>query len=151
MVVAGCVNLGLSFYDPEPEGPPPIIAVGNATFGQFLSQSDYGNLSATILEPTTLEPEEESTHGTAWIEGVAILACVIVVVLVTAINDYSKERQFRSLQEKIETGQTFSVMRDGEAKDVPVSDIVVGDVLRVKYGDLLPADGFLLQGNDLKV
>ena len=42
-------------------------------------------------------------------------------------------------------------MRDGEAKDVPVSDIVVGDVLRVKYGDLLPADGFLLQGNDLKV
>jgi hypothetical protein len=36
-----------------------------------------------------------SDHS-SWIEGVAILVCVVVVVLVTAINDYSKERQFRS-------------------------------------------------------
>lgn len=38
-------------------------------------------------------------HGeshSSWIEGVAILICVVVVVLVTAINDFSKERQFRS-------------------------------------------------------
>ena len=34
---------------------------------------------------------------------------------------------------------------------MPVSDLVVGDIARVKYGDLLPADGFLLQANDLKV
>lgn len=43
------------------------------------------------------------------------------------------------------------MIRDGEAIDVPVADLVVGDVARVKYGDLLPADGFLLQSNDLKV
>lgn len=43
------------------------------------------------------------------------------------------------------------MIRDGEAIDVPVSDLVVGDIARVKYGDLLPADGFLLQGNDLMV
>ncbi|VDM54944.1 unnamed protein product [Angiostrongylus costaricensis] len=55
------------------------------------------------------------------------------------------------VQEKIETGQKFSVIRDGEAIDVPVSDLVVGDIARVKYGDLIPADGFLIQGNDLKV
>lgn len=35
--------------------------------------------------------------------------------------------------------------RDGEAIDVPVSDLVVGDIARVKYGDLIPADGFLIQ------
>jgi P-type E1-E2 ATPase len=28
---------------------------------------------------------------------------------------------------------------------------VVGDLIRVKYGDLVPADGLLLQGNDLKI
>jgi magnesium-transporting ATPase (P-type) len=43
------------------------------------------------------------------------------------------------LQDKIETGQKFSVIRQGEAVDIPVSDIVVGDVIRVKYGDLVPA------------
>lgn len=29
--------------------------------------------------------------------------------------------------------------------------IVVGDIARIKYGDLLPADGILLQSNDLKI
>ena len=33
-----------------------------------------------------------------WIEGLAILAAVIVVVLTTAINDYNKEQQFRALK-----------------------------------------------------
>lgn len=28
---------------------------------------------------------------------------------------------------------------------------MVGDLCRVKYGDLLPADGVILQGNDLKI
>lgn len=28
---------------------------------------------------------------------------------------------------------------------------MVGDLIRVKYGDLVPADGLLLQGNDLKI
>lgn len=28
---------------------------------------------------------------------------------------------------------------------------MVGDIARVKYGDLLPADGVLLQANDLKI
>jgi hypothetical protein len=32
-----------------------------------------------------------------WIEGLAIIIAVVIVVLVTATNDYSKERQFRSL------------------------------------------------------
>jgi hypothetical protein len=37
--------------------------------------------------------EDESEAG--WIEGAAILVSVIIVVLVTAFNDYTKERQFR--------------------------------------------------------
>ena len=45
----------------------------------------------------------------------------------------------------------LQVVRDNKAIDVPVSDLVVGDIIRVKYGDLIPADGLLLQGNDLKV
>jgi magnesium-transporting ATPase (P-type) len=55
------------------------------------------------------------------------------------------------LQEKIETGQKFSVIRGGEALDVPVSDIVVGDVIRVKYGDLVPAVSFFTRFNLLIV
>lgn len=94
-------------------------------------------------------PDEEDHHG--WIEGLAILISVIVVVIVTAFNDYSKERQFRGLQNRIEGEHKFSVIRNSEASDISVGDIVVGDICQIKYGDLLPADGILIQSNDLKV
>ncbi|EFP07194.1 hypothetical protein CRE_13489 [Caenorhabditis remanei] len=142
LVLSGFINLALSFYEPTSAAEDPTQQVLNVTMAAMLAAN------GTLM--TTTEAPSEG-HGTAWIEGVAILLCVIVVVLVTAVNDYSKERQFRSLQEKIETGQKFSVIRNGEAIDVPVSDLVVGDIARVKYGDLLPADGFVIQSNDLKV
>lgn len=93
--------------------------------------------------------DDETGHG--WIEGLAILISVIVVVFVTAFNDYTKERQFRGLQNRIEGEHKFSVIRQGEVKQISVSDIVVGDICQIKYGDLLPADGILIQSNDLKV
>ena len=32
-----------------------------------------------------------------------------------------------------------------------VNELVVGDIAQVKYGDLLPTDGVLIQSNDLKI
>ncbi|XP_076260861.1 plasma membrane calcium-transporting ATPase 3 isoform X2 [Rhynchophorus ferrugineus] len=112
------------------------------------------SLGLSFYQPTSEDSEsgfddDETSHG--WIEGLAILISVIVVVLVTAFNDYTKERQFRGLQSRIEGEHKFSVIRQGEVKQISVSDIVVGDICQVKYGDLLPADGILIQSNDLKV
>ncbi|KER30998.1 hypothetical protein T265_02676 [Opisthorchis viverrini] len=94
---------------------------------------------------------DETEGEVSWIEGVAILCAVVVVVLVTATNDWQKERQFRGLQDKIESDHRMSVVREGEIVEVLVGDIVVGDICLVKYGDLLPADGVIIQSNDLKV
>jgi len=94
---------------------------------------------------------EEEEHSTDWIEGLAILLAVVIVVLVTAFNDWSKEKQFRGLQDRIEGEQTFSVIRNSTMTQVQVGEIVVGDIISVKYGDLLPADGLVMQSNDLKV
>ncbi|XP_030040714.1 plasma membrane calcium-transporting ATPase 2 isoform X3 [Manduca sexta] len=98
----------------------------------------------------TAHLDEEEGHY-QWIEGLAILISVIVVVIVTAFNDYTKERQFRGLQSRIEGEHKFAVIRSAEVKQIPISDIVVGDICQIKYGDLLPADGILLQSNDLKI
>ena len=46
---------------------------------------------------------------TAWVEGAAILVAVLVVVLVTAFNDWTKERQFRGLQTKLESTQRYAL------------------------------------------
>ena len=58
----------------------------------------------------------EKKKETAWIDGFAILVAVIVVVLVTAFNDYSKELQFQSLQKQIKQDHQFAVLRNGEVR-----------------------------------
>ncbi|KAL3070900.1 hypothetical protein niasHS_017025 [Heterodera schachtii] len=95
--------------------------------------------------------KDETEQEAGWIEGAAILISVVVVVLVTALNDYTKERQFRGLQAKIETEHKFAVIRGGKQLQVVVNELVVGDIAQVKYGDLLPTDGVLIQSNDLKI
>lgn len=77
---------------------------------------------------------ESHEEEAGWIEGAAILLAVVVVVLVTAFNDWRKEKQFRGLQSKIEHEHKFNVIRNGEAIQIPVSDILVGDICQVKYG-----------------
>ena len=79
------------------------------------------------------------------------MIAVVIVVLVTAFNDWSKEKQFRGLQDRIEGEQTFNVIRQGTAQQIQIGELVVGDIVQVKYGDLLPADGIILQSNDLKI
>ncbi|XP_042322538.1 plasma membrane calcium-transporting ATPase 1 isoform X4 [Sceloporus undulatus] len=123
--IAAIVSLGLSFYQP-PGGNEALC--GTVSVG-----------------------EEEEEGETGWIEGAAILLSVVCVVLVTAFNDWSKEKQFRGLQSRIEQEQKFTVIRGGQVIQIPIADIVVGDIAQVKYGDLLPADGVLIQGNDLKI
>lgn len=82
--------------------------------------------------------EDDSEAETGWIEGAAILLSVVCVVLVTAFNDWSKEKQFRGLQNRIEQEQRFTVVRGGQVIQVPVTDIVVGDIAQVKYGKIRP-------------
>ena len=38
--------------------------------------------------------------GVKWVEGVAIIAAVVLVVIVGSVNDFQKEKQFRSLNAK---------------------------------------------------
>ncbi|MBN3325807.1 AT2B2 ATPase, partial [Atractosteus spatula] len=124
--IAAIISLGLSFYQPPGEGSEACGAVSAGA-----------------------EDEGESEAG--WIEGAAILLSVVCVVLVTAFNDWSKEKQFRGLQSRIEQEQKFTIVRGGQVVQIPVAEIVVGDIAQIKYGDLLPADGILIQGNDLKI
>ncbi|XP_014635093.1 PREDICTED: plasma membrane calcium-transporting ATPase 2 isoform X3 [Ceratotherium simum simum] len=124
--IAAIISLGLSFYHPP----------GESNEGCATAQGGA---------------EDEGEAEAGWIEGAAILLSVICVVLVTAFNDWSKEKQFRGLQSRIEQEQKFTVVRAGQVVQIPVAEIVVGDIAQVKYGDLLPADGLLLQGNDLKI
>ncbi|KAF9937729.1 hypothetical protein BGZ67_000941 [Mortierella alpina] len=85
----------------------------------------------------------------AWVEGVAILVAVMIVVLVGSINDFQKEKQFRKLNAKKEDREV-KVLRNGETVLLSVFDIIVGDILHLEPGDVISADGIFLGGHNLK-
>uniref|UniRef100_A0A0G4IAJ6 Cation-transporting P-type ATPase N-terminal domain-containing protein n=1 Tax=Chromera velia CCMP2878 TaxID=1169474 RepID=A0A0G4IAJ6_9ALVE len=87
---------------------------------------------------------------TEWIEGAAILLAVFIVVLVTAINDYGRERQFAELNKK-KSNKNIDVWRGGHKHNVSVFDIVVGDVIFLQAGDEIATDGIVISGSNLKV
>jgi Ca2+-transporting ATPase len=40
-------------------------------------------------------------HGVDWVEGVAIVVAIAIVTIVTALNDWQKERQFAKLNKRV--------------------------------------------------
>ena len=58
-------------------------------------------------------------HENGWIEGVAIMAAVLIVAVVTASNDYAKELQFRALAKFAQTMESCTVIRDGASSPRP--------------------------------
>ncbi|KAH9010111.1 Ca-transporting ATPase [Lactarius hengduanensis] len=80
-----------------------------------------------------------------WVEGVAIIVAILVVVAVGSLNDWQEERQFRALDEKKED-RLVKVIRDCEEQQIDVHQVVVGDVVLLEPGEVAPCDGIFLSG-----
>ena len=85
-------------------------------------------------------------HGEGLLEGVAILVAVLLVSLVTAGNDYSKELQFRKLEATARTEEETTVIRGGSRAQRNPAELVVGDIVCLRAGDGVPADAVLVYG-----
>jgi len=85
---------------------------------------------------------------TGWMEGVAIIFAVFIVVSVSSINNYMKEKQFAELSAEEEL-RDVPVTRNGERQLICIYDLMVGDILHIATGDIIPVDGILVQGNKI--
>eukprot|EP01084_Bolivina_argentea_P047034 86648_1 len=81
---------------------------------------------------------QHPTNG--WVDGLAILLAVCIVVLVGGFNNFQKEKQFRK-QEAASKLKFCIVLRNGEEKKIPFADVVVGDLVVLRDGFTIPADG----------
>ena len=97
-------------------------------------------LGATLSD----EPERD------WVDGVSILIAVVVVVTVSSVTDWKKEHQFKDLSDEQKKETKFGVVRNGITTNMQADDILVGDVITVNYGEILPADAILIDGNNVK-
>jgi Ca2+-transporting ATPase len=92
---------------------------------------------------------EEGTVQVDWVEGVAIVVAIVIVTIVGSVNDWQKERAFVKLNAK-KDDREIKVIRSGRSFVINVHDILVGDVLHLEPGDLVPVDGIFIDGHDLK-
>ncbi|PCH42057.1 Ca-transporting ATPase [Wolfiporia cocos MD-104 SS10] len=84
-----------------------------------------------------------------WVEGVAIIVAILIVVLVGSVNDWQKERQFQQLNEKKEE-RGVKVIRAGVECIIDVHKVVVGDVALLEPGEIIPCDGVYLGGHNVR-
>ncbi|OKL58510.1 hypothetical protein UA08_06274 [Talaromyces atroroseus] len=101
------------------------------------------------LYQTFCQPHRPGQPKVEWVEGATIMAAVVVVVVVSGLNDYQKERQFATLNRKKED-RTVTALRSGKPYELSVYDVVVGDLLHLEAGDLIPADGILVSGHNIR-
>ena len=107
------------------------------------------SLALGIYEAIGQTPDPGQGPSLDWVEGVAIEVAVVIVVLVTGLNDYRREKQFMALNEKKEDRQVKAI-RSGKSVLISVFDVMVGDVLHLESGDSLPADGILINGHGIR-
>ena len=107
------------------------------------------SLALGIYEAVGQTPDPGASQSLDWVEGLAILVAVIIVVLVTGFNDYRREKQFVKLNAK-KDDREIKVIRSGKSILVSVYDITVGDVVHLESGDSLPADGILISGHGVQ-
>eukprot|EP00981_Chlorochromonas_danica_P011661 scaffold4203_cov166-Ochromonas_danica.AAC.7 len=100
--------------------------------------------SVSLIIGVLTEPD----HG--WIEGCAIFIAIALVSTISAGNDYSKQLQFRALEHSSADDERTSVLREGCVERINPKDVVVGDILVLQAGDMIPADSIMLDKSVLK-
>ena len=97
-----------------------------------------------ITDYVIVEPEERD-----------LTAVLIVGIMVFISGTLRFVQEVRSgnaaerLQAMVKT--TIAVLRDGESRERPISELVVGDVIRLAAGDMIPADVRIVETKDLFV
>ena len=81
--------------------------------------------------------------------GVALLAVVLLNALFTYIQEHESERIMESFRNMLPP--MITVLRDGNITRIDAKYLVPGDVMLLEEGDRIPADGRLIEVNQLKV
>jgi P-type Ca2+ transporter type 2C len=101
------------------------------------------------LYQTFNTPHSGSNPPLEWVEGVAIIVAIVIIVLVGSANDYKKERQFLKLN-GTKQNRDVKVVRSGKSRQISVFEVLVGDVIHLEPGDVIPADGIFIDGYSVK-
>ena len=110
---------------------------------QFLSR--FGNPLVLLLLGASTVSAFTGDRPSFWI----ILFIVLMSVTIDFVQEHRAARSAARLKDSVAVRAT--VVRGGQAREIPVNTLVPGDVVALGAGDLVPADGVLLEARDLFV
>ena len=84
------------------------------------------------------------------VESAAVIVTVITInAILGTIQTVKAEQSLQSLKNL--SGPEAKVLRDGTVVQIPARELVVGDVILLEAGDMIPADGRLIENASLKI
>jgi Ca2+-transporting ATPase len=83
------------------------------------------------------------------VEFITIMAIVIMAGVLGFIQEYKAEKALEALKRL--AAPTARVLREGKEEEIPAREIVPGDIVLLRTGDKIPADGRIVEAINLKI
>jgi len=80
-----------------------------------------------------------------WYETLGIVIAIMAASFISSISEYGSDKAFANLMEEASNIKS-KVKRNGIKKELPLSEIVVDDIIYLESGDMIPADGIIIDG-----
>ena len=124
-------------------------------FFKFLKESLCELMIIILLSSATLEViigitiSEEKKYG--WIDGTSVFCAVFTVVFVESFTNWKKEKKFYELNLLRNSATTFKVLRKGNKINLKSEELLVGDIIFISRGDIIPSDLLVIESNGIKM
>ncbi len=108
----------------------------------------FENLSDPIIKVLLIAVVIEVifTFGSCnWWEIGGIIAAVMIATTVSTVSEYGSEKAFAKMEAE-NSNITVRVLRGTERREIHISEIVVGDIVYISSGEVVPADGEIIYG-----
>ncbi|KAM5467658.1 putative P-type Na(+) transporter [Microsporum ferrugineum] len=123
----------------ERDGPNKIKSAEGVSMWKILLRQVSNSLTLVLLITMAL-----SFGINDYIEGGVITAVILLNIVVGFVQDYRAEKTILSLQAL--SAPTCKTIRDGRIDSIKAETLVIGDIVQLTVGDMVPADLRLFDG-----
>ncbi|TMW67019.1 hypothetical protein Poli38472_012135 [Pythium oligandrum] len=129
--------------------PPPSKSLIRLMYDALCATENlvllFAGLATLVMGVSGASREKSSI-----VEGGCVLVALATIVFVTALTEFQKEKQFQTLN-AVKNNPLVHVWRSAAPQEIHKWDVLVGDVVTLHTGDIVPADGVLIEAQQLRV
>ena len=135
----------------EKFGPNEVTKKPTNTRIQFLIQSFLTPFTIVLLILATISFFSEYLFVPASQKDLSTTLIMLIMVLISGVTGYIQNIKTNNAVEDLLNivSVTTNIRRNGENIELPTKDVVIGDIINLSAGDMVPADMRLLKTKDL--